>query len=654
MYKEGKCATTHIHRFINALALNGETDELIKIALFGNSLTDANNYNWFTTQRTTYPYQDFQELLTAFKLRYQEVDNDDQAYLKFRSLKQKAKELVDDYYERMMKLANQFATIPSDNFLMSNFRAGLLKYLQVATVGLPRTTLAQARKSAKTAESSLPKDEVSSISTTKHDRPPVKKCTLCGKHHHEAKDCWMNPESEIGKQRAAQGKTTTVAVTTPTTTPTGPRKYPPKGEPRRIHPCSICQEEHLTYRCPLLKDPTVCAYLKQRKKENQHKTPTSTVEITDVTTAAVGVLPLRPVTRSQTLLPTKQSIPTALDTDWVAQERLQDQMMREVRQLQNKLEGPTPAPSVAPSGDSTPLEWDPKALPQHDNFVSDTQPNHTTETPKTTELSHRVLESIQNHKLQVTMRDLFSLSRSLTEFVRSRLTEVVTPPSRTPTTKELIIATEAIDKHMPVISICIGKNIVDYALLDDGSEVNVITEEERRRLGLPKPSPSPFNLKMANRTIAKPTGLLRDVKIHIHGIPYIVTLTVIDCQTIKSDYSMLLGRPWLRNAKVIHDWANDQVQIMGNGTVKTMKINCQLGYEAVIPHALVFYNFAEGITEPYSWQPTLPYNQREPLIGMSCHLSYQHQLMTRQTLLTDCFSTPLALYRWTKPRLGKR
>ena len=56
IYKEGKCATTHIHRFVNALALNGETDELIKIALFGNSLIDANNYNWFTTQCTTYPY----------------------------------------------------------------------------------------------------------------------------------------------------------------------------------------------------------------------------------------------------------------------------------------------------------------------------------------------------------------------------------------------------------------------------------------------------------------------------------------------------------------------------------------------------------------------------------------------------------------------
>ena len=262
VYKEGKCATTHIHRFVNALALYGKTDEFIKIAFFGNSLTNANNYNWFTTQCTTYLYQDFQELLTAFKLRYQEVDNDNQAYLKFRSLKQEAKESVDDYYERMMKLANQFSTIHSDNFLMSNFRAGLLKYLQIATVGLPRTTLAQARKSAKTAESSLPKDEPPSVSATKLDRPPVKKCTLCGKNHHEAKDCWMNPESKIGKRRAAQGKTTTVAVTIPTTTTTRRGKYPPKGEPRRIHPCSICQEAHLTYQCPLLKDPTVCAYLK--------------------------------------------------------------------------------------------------------------------------------------------------------------------------------------------------------------------------------------------------------------------------------------------------------------------------------------------------------------------------------------------------------
>ena len=54
-YKEGKCVLTHVHRFLNALTLNGETDPTITVALFKNSLVDASNYNWFTTQRNTYP-----------------------------------------------------------------------------------------------------------------------------------------------------------------------------------------------------------------------------------------------------------------------------------------------------------------------------------------------------------------------------------------------------------------------------------------------------------------------------------------------------------------------------------------------------------------------------------------------------------------------
>ena len=55
--------------------------------------------------------------------------------------------------------------------------------------------------------------------------------------------------------------------------------------------------------------------------------------------------------------------------------------MREVRQLQNELEEPTSAPSVTPSSDTTPLAWDPQALPQHDDLVSDSQPNHMMATP---------------------------------------------------------------------------------------------------------------------------------------------------------------------------------------------------------------------------------------------------------------------------------
>lgn len=68
---------------------------------------------------------------------------------------------------------------------------------------------------------------------------------------------------------------------------------------------------------------------------------------------------------------------------------------------------------------------------------------------------------------------------------------------------------------------------------------------------------------MANRTLAKPKGFIRDVIFHIHGIPYIITLIVFDCLNVKSDYYMLLGRSWLQYSKVIYDMGNNEVQIMG-------------------------------------------------------------------------------------------
>jgi hypothetical protein len=64
-------------------------------------------------------------------------------------------------------------------------------------------------------------------------------------------------------------------------------------------------------------------------------------------------------------------------------------------------------------------------------------------------------------------------------------------------------------------------------LLDGGFGVNIITKWLRLRLGLPKPQPVPYNMKMANQTTTKPMGLIRDLKIYVHGIPYIITLIIL-------------------------------------------------------------------------------------------------------------------------------
>jgi hypothetical protein len=57
-----------------------------------------------------------------------------------------------------------------------------------------------------------------------------------------------------------------------------------------------------------------------------------------------------------------------------------------------------------------------------------------------------------------------------------------------------------------------------------------------------KPKPTPYNLCMANQTITKPLGLIKGLKIIIHGIPYVVIFTMIQSSVLDFSYSMLVGR----------------------------------------------------------------------------------------------------------------
>jgi hypothetical protein len=90
-------------------------------------------------------------------------------------------------------------------------------------------------------------------------------------------------------------------------------------------------------------------------------------------------------------------------------------------------------------------------------------------------------------------------------------------------------------------------------LLDGGSRVNIITKQLRLRLGLPKPKPTPYNLEMVDQTTTKPANLIRNLKIYVHGIPYITTFIILHNSVVDFSYSMFLRKPWLRDAKVAHD-----------------------------------------------------------------------------------------------------
>ena len=87
----------------------------------------------------------------------------------------------------------------------------------------------------------------------------------------------------------------------------------------------------------------------------------------------------------------------------------------------------------------------------------------------------------------------------------------------------------------------------------------MITKEEQLQLGLPTPQAAPYRLRMVDQTMVEPVGLIRNIKIHIHGIQYFISLTVICNTEVNDAYSMLLGRPRLIDAN--HDWRNNMVTI---------------------------------------------------------------------------------------------
>ncbi len=52
-----------------------------------------------------------------------------------------------------------------------------------------------------------------------------------------------------------------------------------------------------------------------------------------------------------------------------------------------------------------------------------------------------------------------------------------------------------VNNQMVVIQVQMGKNIVEDVLIDGGASVNIITENLKTKLGLPKPKLAPYHLK---------------------------------------------------------------------------------------------------------------------------------------------------------------
>jgi hypothetical protein len=85
------------------------------------------------------------------------------------------------------------------------------------------------------------------------------------------------------------------------------------------------------------------------------------------------------------------------------------------------------------------------------------------------------------------------------------------------------------------------------------------------------------------------------MKILVHGISCVVIFIVVWSSVLDSSYFMLLGRRWLRDIKVSHDWGNNIITIQGVGKVRTIHVIKKPEAPTRWPEVLICYDFHSGI-----------------------------------------------------------
>ena len=89
----------------------------------------------------------------------------------------------------------------------------------------------------------------------------------------------------------------------------------------------------------------------------------------------------------------------------------------------------------------------------------------------------------------------------------------------------------------------IGHVHMGKALCDSGASTNLMPLSVAKRLSLGELTPTTMTLQLADRTLAHPMGILKDVLIKVGKFIFPVDFVVIDIEEDKQ-VSLLLGRPF--------------------------------------------------------------------------------------------------------------
>jgi hypothetical protein len=98
-------------------------------------------------------------------------------------------------------------------------------------------------------------------------------------------------------------------------------------------------------------------------------------------------------------------------------------------------------------------------------------------------------------------------------------------------------------------------------LLDSGLNVNIILESFKKKLGLKRLQLTSFLVHIVHQQKVQSIGLIKNLKIDLASCVYKISVTMLNMENGVEVYSMILGRPWLKEARTHHNWGDNTLII---------------------------------------------------------------------------------------------
>ncbi|XP_020207892.1 uncharacterized protein LOC109792853 [Cajanus cajan] len=120
------------------------------------------------------------------------------------------------------------------------------------------------------------------------------------------------------------------------------------------------------------------------------------------------------------------------------------------------------------------------------------------------------------------------------------------------------------------LPITIGNLSVGKALLDLGSSINLMPLSMLQRIGDVEVKPTKMTLQLADRSIKYPHGIVEDLLVKVDKFFFPVDFVVMDMEE-DSEVPLILGRPFMKTAKVIIDVDDGKLKVRVHGDESKVK-----------------------------------------------------------------------------------